>query len=77
MDAVANRMAAILSRVIQRPLASVKETGPRAARATVAVGRTRHTLELRWVGRGWPGDLESVLVDIPSPWPRQLVLVAQ
>ena len=77
MDLVVNRAEAILSRVLQRPLVSVKEMGPRATRSTVVVGRTRHTLELRWVGRGWPGDLESVLGDIPSPWPRQLVLVAQ
>jgi len=29
------------------------------------------------VGRGWPADLDHVLREIPSPWPRQLVLVGQ
>jgi len=77
MISVVNRATAALSRVVKRPLASVKEMEPRSARVTVATGRTKHTLELRWVGRGWPGDLEQVLRDIPSPWPRQLVLVAQ
>jgi hypothetical protein len=34
-------------------------------------------LELRWVGRGWPADLEPALGSVPDPWPRQLVLVGQ
>ena len=77
MDRVVNRTAAVLSRVVERPLASVEEAGPRSARVTVAAGRAKHKLELRWIGRGWPGDLTQALRDIPSPWPRQLVLVAQ
>ena len=77
MKRVVNRTAAVLSRVVERPLASVEEAGPRSARVTVAAGRAKHKLELRWIGRGWPGDLTQALRDIPSPWPRQLVLVAQ
>jgi hypothetical protein len=77
MESVVNRATAALSRVVERPVTSVKETGPRSVRATVAVGRAKHALELCWVGRGWPADMEQVLRDIPSPWPRQLVLVGQ
>ena len=66
-----------MSRALERPLASLEEVGPRSARATVAAGRAKHRLEIRWVGRGWPRDLEQVLPAVPSPWPRQLVLVAQ
>jgi hypothetical protein len=77
MNSVVNRASAALSRALERPLDSVKETGPRSLRATVAAGRGKHKLELRWVGRGWPADLNPLLTGIPSPWPRQLVLVAQ
>lgn len=77
MKSVVNRAVAALSRVLERPLGSVKESGPRSARATVAAGRGKHRLELRWVGRGWPADVEQALGGIPSPWPRQLVLVGQ
>jgi hypothetical protein len=77
MESVVNRAVAALSRAIGRPLASVKETGPRSARATVTVGRAKHVLELRWVGRGWPADVEQALRDLPQRWPRQLVLVGQ
>lgn len=65
-----------LSYALERPLTSAEEAGPRSARATVTVGRAKHTLELRWVGRGWPADVEQVLRTVSSPWPRQLVLVA-
>lgn len=77
MESVANRLAAALSRALERPLPSVERAGPRSVRATVATGRTKHKLELLWVGRGWPADLEHALQDVPSPWPRQLVLVGQ
>jgi hypothetical protein len=77
MERVVNRLAEALARVLERPVAESKETGPRSARATIAVGRKNHRLDLRWVGRGWPGDLQQPLQDIPSAWPRQLVLVAQ
>jgi hypothetical protein len=77
MELVVNRAAAAVSRALERPLASVEEAGPRSVRATVAVGRAKHELELLWAGRGWPADLEQALRDVPSPWPRQLVLVAQ
>ncbi len=66
-----------MSRALERPLTSVKETGPRTAHVTISSGRTNHRLELRWVGRGWPADLEQVLDGVPASWPRQLVLVAQ
>lgn len=77
MASVANRLAAALSRALERPLTTVERVGPRSVRATVATGRAKHKLELRWAGRGWPADLEQALQDVPSPWPRQLVLVSQ
>src|SRR5439155_8615208 len=77
MESVVNRAATAVSRALERPLSSVEETGPRSARATVAAGRNKHRLELRWVGRGWPADLEHVLHSVRSPWPRQLVVVGQ
>jgi hypothetical protein len=77
MESVVNKAVAALSRAVERPLASVKETGPRSVRAIVTVGRTKHLLELRWVGRGWPADVEQALRDVPQRWPRQLVLVGQ
>ncbi len=77
MERVVNRLAETLARTLERPVAEAKETGPRSALATIAVGRKNHRLDLRWIGRGWPADVEQSLLDIPSPWPRQLVLVAQ
>ena len=46
---VVNKTTAALSRVVERPLASVEEAGPRSAQVT-AVGRATHKLELRWLG---------------------------
>lgn len=77
MESVANRLVAALTRVLERPLTSVEETSARSALATVAVGRTSHQLDLLWAGRGWPADLTRALSEVPSPWPRQLVIVAQ
>ncbi len=77
MPSVANGMSSALSRVLERPVESIEETGPRSARATVLVGNAVHDLELRWVGRGWPADLEQALDSPPDHWPRQLVLVGQ
>ena len=77
MYSVANRMNSALSRVLERPVEPTGETGPRSARATVLVGSAAHELELHWVGRGWPADLNQALDSIPTPWPRQLVLVGQ
>lgn len=70
-------MSSALSRVLERPLEPLGETGPRSVRATVVVGNALHELELRWVGRGWPADLDQALSSVPDPWPRQLVLVGQ
>lgn len=77
MDSVVNRISSALSRVLERPVDSIEEVGPSSARATVVVGSAAHELELRWVGRGWPADLEQVLTSLPDRWPRQLVLVGQ
>lgn len=77
MSSVVNRMSSALSRVLERPVESIEETEPCSARATVAAGNAVHELELRWVGRGWPADLEQVQESLPDPWPRQLVLVGQ
>lgn len=77
MSSVVNRLGPALSRVLERPLDAIEETGTRSAQAAVVVGNSAHTLELRWVGRGWPADLEHTLTSIPDPWPRQLVLVGQ
>jgi hypothetical protein len=77
MPSVVNRLGPALSRVLERPLESIEETDTRSARAAVVVGDSAHELELRWVGRGWPADLEQTLTSVPDPWPRQLVLVGQ
>lgn len=77
MSSVVNRMSSALSRVLERPVESIAETDPRSARATVAAGNAVHELELRWVGRGWPADLEQTLESLPDPWPRRRVLVGQ
>ena len=70
-------MGSALSRALERPVESIGETASRSARAKVVVGNSKHELELRWVGRGWPADLEQALTSVPDPWPRQLVLVGQ
>lgn len=77
MASVVNRMRSALSRVLERPVEPIEGTGPRSARTKVVVGNAVHVLELRWVGRGWPADLEPALDSIPDPWPRQLVLVGR
>jgi hypothetical protein len=77
MPSVVNRLGSALTRVLERPVESIQEMDRRSARATVVVGNAAHELELRWVGRGWPGDLEQALDSVPEPWPRQLVLVGQ
>lgn len=77
MSAVVNRLGSALARVLERPVESILETGRRSARVTLAVGNAAHELELRWVGRGWPADLEQALDSVPDSWPRQLVLVGQ
>ena len=77
MSSVVNRLGSALARVLERPLESIQETDRRSARATLVVGNAAHELELRWVGRGWPADLEQALDSLPDPWPRQLVLVGQ
>lgn len=70
-------MSSALSRVLERPIKSIEEVDGRSARAAVVVGASAHELELRWVGRGWPADLEKVLESLPDEWPRQLVLVGR
>lgn len=77
MPSVVNRMSSALSRVLERPVESIEEVDGRSARVTVVVGSAVHELELRWVGRGWPADLERALGSVPDPWPRQLALVGQ
>ena len=77
MSSVVNRLSSALTRVLERPVESIEENDRRSARATVVVGNAAHELELRWVGRGWPADLEPALDSGPDPWPRQLVLVGQ
>jgi hypothetical protein len=42
----------------------------------VEAGGVDHRLELVWAGRGWPAEVKRALAEIPSPWPRQVVLVA-
>lgn len=75
MNSVLSRAARALTRAVERPLAEVHATGDRTLRATVVVGRLRHEVELLWVGRGWPADVRRALSRIPSPWPRELVIV--
>jgi hypothetical protein len=43
----------------------------------VEAGGVDHRLELVWAGRGWPAEVKERLPEIPSPWPRHVVLVAQ
>jgi hypothetical protein len=42
----------------------------------VEAGGVDHGLELVWAGRGWPREVKEVLAEIPTPWPRHVVLVA-
>jgi hypothetical protein len=70
-------MCSALSRVLERPVETIGESASRSARAKVVVGNSTHELELRWVGRGWPADLEQALTSVRDLWPRQLVLVGQ
>ena len=77
MSSVVSRMSLALSRVLERHVESVEDGDPRSSRGTVAVGNAVHELALRWVGRGWPADVERALDSLPDPWPRQLVLVGQ
>jgi hypothetical protein len=77
VSSVVNRLGSALAGVLERPVESIHETDRRSARATLVVGNAAHELELRWVGRGWPADLEPALHSVPDPWPRQLVLVGQ
>jgi hypothetical protein len=40
-------------------------------------GQQSAVLETRWVGEGWPGDVQALLARTPKPWPRQLVAAAR
>jgi Transcriptional regulator, AbiEi antitoxin, Type IV TA system len=77
VSSVVNRLGSALAGVLERPVESIEEKDRRSARATLVVGNAAHELELRWVGRGWPADVEQALDSVPDPWPRQLVLVGQ
>ncbi len=42
----------------------------------VEIGGSEYRLEAIWVGQGWPSNLDA-LDDVPSPWPRRLVVAAR
>jgi hypothetical protein len=42
----------------------------------VEAGGVDHRLELVWAGRGWPAEVKEALAQIPTPWPRRVVLAA-
>jgi hypothetical protein len=69
--------AEALALALERPLVGVEELGERRLRVSVPIGKIDHQLELRWVGRGWPADVERALFEVPDPWPRQLVLAGE
>jgi hypothetical protein len=48
-------------------LVAVKVNGPGATQ----------TFELRWAGRGWPGQVREAIQEIETPWPRQRVITAE
>lgn len=35
------------------------------------------TLELRWAGRGWPGQVREAIKDVEGEWPRRRVVTAE
>jgi hypothetical protein len=41
-----------------------------------AWSRTRHKLETIWSPRGWPSDVQRAIAEVPTPWPRNLVVVS-
>ena len=59
---------------------SVANRAERRARATFDVSRAwsrvRHKLEAIWTPRGWPSDVRHAIADVPTPWPRNLVVVS-
>ena len=69
--------AEALSSALERPLLSIDELDDQRLLVSVPVGKIDHQLELRWVGRGWPADVERALSEVPDPWPRQLVLAGE
>lgn len=43
----------------------------------VSAPGAKETLELRWAGRGWPGEVREAIRDMEGPWPRHLVVTAE
>lgn len=37
----------------------------------------RETLELRWAGRGWPGEVREAIKNMEGSWPRRWVITAE
>ena len=77
MKTVVSRATAALSHVVERPVACVAEGKDGRWAVIVSVGGVDHRLELVWAGEGWPADVEEVLAGVPTPWPRQLLVVGR
>lgn len=65
-----------LSRAVEGPVTRIADQADRLV-VTVPVSGINHHFELLWAGEGWPGDVASILTDLPSPWPRELVVVGR
>lgn len=70
------RASRALSQALERPVHPVSDEQRRWPMAVVQAGGVDHRLELVWAGRGWPREVKEVLAAIPTPWPRDVVLVA-
>src|SRR5713101_1170571 len=77
MKTVVSRASHALSQVVQRPVESVAEGRDGRWAVIVSAGGVDHRLELVWAGEGWPADVEEVLAGVPTPWPRQRLVVGR
>jgi hypothetical protein len=65
-----------LSQALERPVRPVGDEPGGPSTVLVQAGGVDHVLELVWAGRGWPREVVEALAEIPTPWPRRVVLVA-
>lgn len=71
------RLRRALSQALERPVQPIRNNHGRWPTVVVEAGGADHPLELAWAGRGWPAEVKETLAKIPSPWPRQVVVIAQ
>lgn len=77
MPRVVYRMTHAISQAVERPVEPIADGKDGPLEVVVSVRGVDHRLELVWAGEGWPADVDEVLARIPSPWPRQVVVVGR